>query len=310
MQLLEWPGDDQWDGPESAVTIGVFDGMHLGHQRVFAALQETAGDRPMGAVTFHPHPREILTGQPTPLLMPLPRRLEIFEQMGLSFAMVVAFSRDFARISANDFWREFLTDRLKARHLVIGYDLCIGHKQEADAGKIAAMGRERDVSVVIVPAENTGEGETIKSTLARETLLQGDVAKVFRLLGRPFRLVGTVVRDRALGRTIGFPTANLALREGQLLPPHGVYATIATVADGAAYPAAVNIGTRPTTTQDTATVVEAHLLDFPGGDLTDQPMALEFHQRLRDERHFDGLEALKAQLHKDTQSVRHYFNTP
>ncbi len=305
MQILHWPSDDVWPGPPSAVTIGVFDGLHLGHQEVFRQLKTTAGDRPLGAVTFFPHPKEVLTGQPVPLIFPLEKRLETLAEQGLDFCLVVQFSCQFAGISAAAFWQEFLKDRLKAAHLVIGYDLCIGHKQEAGAARIRQMGEERGVSVVVVPAQSTPHGETIKSTLVRDLLALGDVEKSAEMLGRPFSLEAEVVRDRGLGRQIGFPTANVLTNPYQMLPAQGVYGGLATVGENPLpHPAAINIGTRPTTAGGDKTVVEAHLVNYSGPDFYGERLKVEFLTRIRDEKKFTDIESLQKQIALDVETVQ------
>lgn len=308
MKVLHWPGNEILPFEATALTIGVFDGMHLGHQKVFETLIHTNPGLPLGAITFEPHPKQVLRGDTVPLIQPLEKRLETFAEMGLSFCMVVAFSKTFAQVRADQFWTDFLTQRLKAKHLVVGYDLCIGHKQEADARKIQEMGLERGVSVVVVPAQVSLDGEKIASTLVRKTLAEGDLEKVSRLLGRPFSLSGVVYKDRGLGKTIGFPTANLTISERQLIPSNGVYLTQVSIeGEAETYPGALNIGVRPTIENADKRTVEVHLLNFPDRDLVGKQLEVRFLSKIREEKKFNSLEQLKDQINRDAEFVQSYF---
>ncbi|MGH7143182.1 MAG: bifunctional riboflavin kinase/FAD synthetase [Planctomycetota bacterium] len=320
------------------VTIGTFDGVHWGHRKVLEELHDHAamlGGRP-GVLTFRVHPRRVLTGQGPPWLTSLPYRLRLFQQAGIAFTTFIPFSRELSLLSPREFVQQFLVEQFRVAGVVMGYDSCFGHKGSGTPEMMAAFGREFGFVVTKVPKVQpagvpTGGG-SLSSSAIREFIAAGRLAEAAGLLGRPVTLLGTVIHDRGLGRTLGFPTANLA-PETVLLPHRGVYATRVFIgpavadaarlapADGAPFedaeiPAALgsfegpfaavtNIGVRPTVAGASAvkTLVESHLLDFDR-DLYGRLLAVQFVAGLRPERKFAGLEALKAQIGADVAQAR------
>ena len=291
--------------PEPAypvLTIGVFDGMHRGHQRIFERLFEVAAGRPAAAITFDPHPRAVL-GPPKPhrLLSPLDERLALFAQWPLAAAVVLRFDRAIASLSYVEFVREALVRQLGARHLVIGFDTRLGNDRAGTPERLIELGAQLGYAVERVEPVAV-DGEVVSSTAIRHALDAGDVEVAARALGRPYRIAGTVVRGRGRGRGLGIPTANLEVPVEKLVPANGVYAARARVA-GANWAAAVNIGVAPTFAGEGGRSVEAHLLDFDA-PIYGEHLELDLRARLRAERRFPDAAALVAQIGADIAAVR------
>lgn len=291
-----------------AVAIGNFDGVHRGHQALLARACELAG--PGGeavALTFDPHPARFFAGpQAPPLLMPLARRLERLAEEGMDVTLVETFDEHLANLEAEAFVSEVLARDLGAAHLVVGYDFSFGRGRRGDAELLQARGAALGMTVSVVSKVKV-HGITCSSTQVRQFVKQGHVTGATALLGRPFTIDGKVVHGAARGRTIGFPTANLAL-EGELAPGPGIYAGRATCLDlphRPTYGAAISIGRNPTFVHDADAPlqIEAYLLDF-SGDLYLQQLRLAFVDRLRDELPFDGVPALVKQIERDVAQTR------
>lgn len=285
-----------------ALTIGCFDGVHLGHQAIIRALREEA--RIIGAIpaamVIEPNPRLFFAPGHSPnILTDLPYKSRLLEALGVEVLYVLPFDRETAAMSAEAFVDDILVGRCGARAVVVGHDFAFGHRARGNYEylKTAASRhgfRVRQVEPLIV------EGERVSSTLIRERVVQGEVEDIELYLGRKYTLCGTVVPGRGIGRTLGFPTANLDI--GQCcLPAHGVYATEAEV-DGKCYKAAVNIGIAPTI-RGTQNIVEAYLLDFDG-DLAGKSLDIVFYKRLRSEKKFASREELVAAIARDVEAVR------
>ena len=289
------------------VTVGVFDGVHCGHQHIFAAA--LAGSPPGGVavVTFDPHPRAVL-GPPkrARLLSPLDERLALFASYPLGAAAVLRFDQQLARMTYVDFVQRLLVERLGARRLVLGYNVSLGHERQGNMERLGALGRELGFAVTSVPAFEV-DGAPVSSTRIRHLLDAGRVGAAARLLGRPYWLAGTVVRGSGRGREIGVPTANLQLGPEKLVPARGVYAARVRV-DGRVHGGALNVGVAPTFVQAGAQSVEVHLLDF-AGDLYGARLHVECIERLRDERKFETAAALVAQIHADIAAARRCLAT-
>ncbi len=296
-------------GGPHAVTIGVYDGVHLGHQAVLAALARL-GDE-LGAetavVTFDPHPAQVVRPESAPkLLTGLDQRLELLDQNGVDTAVVVEFDADRAAESAQSFVDRVLVAGLHARAVVVGEDFHFGRGRSGDTELLGKLGAERGFVVhpLELLVEPTAGDRPISSTLIRRDVAQGQVAEAALMLGRCHEIRGVVVEGDKRGRTIGFPTANVAVPTERAVPGDGVYAAWYIDPDGARFPAAVNVGKRPTFYQNAErSLVEAHLLDFDG-DLYGQDARVQFVDRLRSEQRFDGLEGLKAQLDLDIAGAR------
>ncbi|MGA9597295.1 MAG: bifunctional riboflavin kinase/FAD synthetase [Acidimicrobiia bacterium] len=282
----------------AAVTIGVYDGVHLGHQRVLETLRDTG--LPVVVVTFRDHPiRVIAPSSAPPLLTTTEQRLELFESCGVDTVALLEFDDELRRLSAEDFVEKIVVAILRARRVAIGRGFHFGYDQLGDVALLRRMGDRFGFSVDDI--EILEAGVPVRSTVIRALLEAGDVAAADRMLGRPFRLEGEVVPGDRRGRTIGFPTANLAPDPEVIVPGSGVYA-VHTRFDGVEHDGVVNVGKRPTF-GGTASVVEAHVLDF-SGDLYEKVIAVDFIERLRAERKFDGVDDLVVAIRADIVRAR------
>ena len=297
-------GLDQYpaEAPPSVVAQGTFDGMHLGHQAVIRTAVERARalDAHPVAVTFDPNPLAVLRpAEAPPELLPLDERLERIAELGPETCLVVPFTLRFAEVAADAYVKDVLLGLLKAREIVVGFNHAFGRGARGTPDLLARTAGLAGVRVHVVPPLRV-DGVAVSSTAIREALRQGDVRQAANLLGRAYALRGIVARGAARGRTLGFPTANLAAAPG-LPVANGVYAARAGW-DGESAPAVVNVGVRPTF--DGATrLVEAHLLDA-SPDLYGRRLTLAFVDRIRGERRFDSLEALRAQIVEDVRTAR------
>jgi len=286
------------------LAIGVFDGVHIGHQAMLKTLSEGARSEkvPSVVLTFDPHPAVTLGMQADfKWLSPIDERTDLILSQGIDHVILQHFDKHFAKTSARAFM-ESISRQLGIRHLLVGHDFALGHNREGDVPYLAELGRALGYAVYPIDAVSDGDG-VISSTLIRELLRSGQVSPAAAKLGRPYALFGEVVHGDGRGRTINIPTANLALPEDKLVPLNGVYACWSWLGD-VRKPAVTNIGTRPTFTKGEQTVhVEAHILDH-SGEIYGQVMKLEFMERLRDEQRFSGVEELLAQIHKDITRTR------
>lgn len=292
-------------GPH-ALSIGVFDGVHRGHQSLIRRMTAEAEARGLtgGVVTFHPNPLAVVRpGQPFVYLTSLEQRVELLRALpGVEFVVVLEFTSDLAQVSAEDFAR-LLAEEAGLRLLVVGEDFALGRGREGDVARLTELGRELDFEVAPVALVADDEAH-VSSTRTRAALAGGDMEQVARLLGRPFTLRGPVLHGDERGRTIGFPTLNIGVSPDRALPPNGVYATRAEVR-GRRLAGCTNIGVRPTF-DGGSRQVETYLLDFEG-DLYDQLVTVELVHRLRDEQKFSGVEALVEQIGRDVAQTRAYF---
>lgn len=284
----------------SAVALGNFDGVHIGHQALFAEARRHAR---AVALTFQPHPGKVLQPELAPKLITLlPRKLELFEACGLDAAVVQPFNREYARTPAAAF-EESLLDVLGAKHLVVGSDFTYGAARAGTVATLREAASQRGAQVHVV-SPVTVDGVVSSSSKVREYILEGRVSAAHRLLGRPFDLDGTVVPGAGRGRGIGFPTANVDT-QNELRPAPGVYAIRARLKDevqGPWRPGAANIGVKPTF-GGTVVTVEAHLLDFQG-DLYGRELRLQFLERLRPEQRFASVAELVGQIKRDVEAAR------
>lgn len=285
------------------LAVGVFDGVHRGHQKIIQRLTTGAHsvDMPAVVLTFDPHPAKLF-GRGEIKLLTLPdERAGLLGGMGVDVIVTHPFDRKVADTTAYDFMK-LLKDRIGLHHLVLGYDSTLGKNREGNAARLAEIGSEVGYTLETVPALSDESG-VISSTEIRKLVSTGNVREAARLMGHPYQLRGRVVRGDQRGRTIGFPTANLVFAFDKLIPAGGIYACWADTRDGK-YRAAVNIGINPTFTPEKQTIsVEAYLLDFEG-DLYDQELRLEFILRLRDEMRYDSVEALVSQINEDVVRTR------
>ncbi|HXX92929.1 MAG TPA: riboflavin biosynthesis protein RibF [Planctomycetota bacterium] len=285
------------------VTWGVFDGVHLGHQKVLDSVRAWAREKGGSsvAITFDRHPAEVIHGKPVPLLLPLGERLRLIGERGLDFCLVLNFTVEFSRKSAERFVREVVGRGLGASGVVLGHDSRFGHDRSGDAASLERLGLEIGLEVRHAEPESF-RGRPVSSSLIREAVFEGRLGEAWFLLGRPPSVFGTVVRGDRRGATLGFPTANLELHHA-VRPPPGVYAAEVPLG-GRVYRTVVNIGTRPTFQTAGAETLEAHLLDYAGEDLYGRVLEVRFLARLRDEARFDGVEPLKRQILADIDRAR------
>jgi riboflavin kinase / FMN adenylyltransferase len=297
-----------WD--RCVVTIGVFDGVHRGHQHIIARAGEIARARnlPVVVVTFDPHPDEVLRPGPHPPYLTTPRRLaELLAGLGVAALCVLPFTQEFSRLSPDEFVRAVLSERLHAAAVVVGENFRFGYRAAGDVPLLAQLGEKYDFTAEGVPLLVV-DGVTISSTYIRERLAAGDVAGAAAALGRPHRVEGVVVRGHMRGRALGFPTANLEIPPHAATPADGVYAgwLVSLDTDGTEtgrWPAAISVGTNPTFGDGDRTV-EAYALDRDDLDLYGARAAIEFTARLRGTERFDSVDALVAQMREDVVQAR------
>jgi riboflavin kinase/FMN adenylyltransferase len=310
MQRWQGPADVPDDWGSSVVTIGEFDGVHRGHQRIVERARQAAAELglPVVVVTFDPHPDEVVRpGSHPPLLGTARRRSELLAGLGVDAVCVIPFTLEFSRLGPDEFVRAVLVDRLHTALVVVGENFRFGHKAAGDVALLAELGEKYEFRAEGVPllAEN---GATISSTGIRARLAAGDVAGAAHDLGRPHRVEGVVVRGHQRGRALGFPTANLESLPHTAVPADGVYAgwLVQLDSDGAEqerWPAAISVGTNPTFDGRERTV-EAYALDRDDLDLYGAHMAVDFTQRLRPTVRFASVDELVAQMHDDVDDAR------
>ena len=293
-------------GRPCGVTIGVFDGVHRGHQHLIGVLLERA--RPEGlatvALTFNPHPRTVLRpGTAITYLTSLEERVELLQGQGVDSVGVVAFTSELAQLSAEDFL-SLLVQELEMRLLVVGPDFALGRNRAGTIGVMREIGERLGFRVEVAPLLAEAD-EKVGSSAIRQALAAGDVERVGRLLGRPFSLRGPIVAGDRRGRALGFPTANIALGLDRALPAYGIYVTRAYVRESA-HESCTSIGIRPTFDVEPRPVVETFILDFDE-DIYGREMQIDLLRRLRGEERFASAEALIAQIHKDIENTREWF---
>jgi riboflavin kinase / FMN adenylyltransferase len=304
--LADVPGD--WG--RSVITIGVFDGVHRGHQAIVAVAVAAAAETglPLVAITFDPHPDEVVRpGSHPPVLTTARRQAELLAGLGVGAVCVLPFTLEFSRLSPDEFVRAVLVDRLQAVRVIVGDNFRFGHKAAGDVALLSELGAKYDFTAVGVPLL-TDAGQTISSTTIRQQLAAGDVAGAAADLGRPHRVEGVVERGHRRGRGLGFPTANLALLPYTAVPADGVYAGWLTGLDPdgreeSRWPAAISIGTNPTFDGRERTV-EAYALDREDLDLYGVHVAVDFTARLRGTVRFDSVQELIEQMHRDVAETR------
>jgi riboflavin kinase/FMN adenylyltransferase len=295
---------------QCVATIGVFDGVHRGHQRIVERATQIARarDLPVVVITFDPHPDEVVRpGSHPPFLTTPRRRAELLAGLGVDAVCVLPFSLEFSRLSPDEFVRVVLAERLHAAAVVVGENFRFGHKAAGDVALLAQLGEKYDFTAEGVPLLVVDQ-VTISSTYIRERLAAGDVAAAADALGRPHRVEGVVVRGHMRGRALGFPTANLETPPHTATPADGVYAGwLASLAldgtEAARWPAAISVGTNPTFGPGELTV-EAYALDRDDLDLYGAHAAIDFAARLRGTERFDSVDDLVAQMHRDVAQAR------
>lgn len=291
----------------TVVTIGNFDGMHLGHQEILKRVVSDAREkRCMAAVlTFFPHPVSVLRPAEAPaLLTTLDQRLAAFDAAGIEAALVLRFDEALSKMSADEFVATYLAETMRAREVLVGENFRFGHKQQGNVAKLRMLGGQFGFEVDIVGSLQV-DGMVVSSTAVRVALSEGRVEDAAHLLGRPFALRGNVQSGTGQGRKLVVPTLNLKT-EQELLPKRGVYVT-RTVVGGEAFPSVTNVGMRPTFNGASVTV-ESNLFGF-NREITSGEMEVQFLARLRDEQKFSGVDALREQVLKDIERAKEFHNT-
>lgn len=291
--------------PRSCLTVGTFDGVHRGHQVLLRYVQERAQacQGPSTVVTFDPHPREVVREEAVPLLTTVDERAEVCATLGIDRFIVLPFTKAFAQMTAEAFVEDLLVRRIGLQEIVIGFDHGFGRGREGDRALLETLGQRHGFAVDVIPAERVAD-HVVSSSEVRQLLVEaGDLPLATQMLGRPYTLHGLVVEGDRQGRLLGYPTANLSLlHPRKVIPKNGVYAVRVRLPGGVQHDGMMNIGVRPTF-EGRILRVEVHLFDF-SGDLYGQQLRVEFVARLREERKFDGIDALRRQLSEDEARSR------
>ena len=300
------------------MTIGAYDGVHVGHQAVIAEVRRRAEARGLrsAVVTFDRHPASVVRPDSAPkLLTDLDQKLELLAATGVDYCLVVTFDEARSRETADDFARDVLAGCLNARVVVVGEDFHFGYKRSGDVTSLTRLGAELGFDVEgihLVDADGAANGtaERVSSTRIRQALAAGDLAEANVMLGRPYEVRGVVDHGDERGRELGFPTANVTVPGDVLLPADGIYAGWYERPDGSVHASAMNLGRRPQFYEDAkVSLLEAHLLDFRG-DLYGEPAKVRFVARLRGEERFESLEALVEQIGRDCDEARRILDKP
>ena len=287
---------------DTLLTIGVFDGVHLGHKYLLSQLTKQAKEQDLlsGVVTFNRHPHEVLAPQTKlPFLTDLAQRINLLKNEGVEAIFTLSFTRELAQLSARQF-TSLLKKYLRMRGMVIGPDFALGQTREGNVDILRTLGQDMGFSITVIPPVMI-DGEVVSSTAIRNALANGDMKRVLNLVGRPFSLNGRVTKGAGRGVRLGFPTANLDIDPGQALPADGVYATWTDI-DGQAYQSMTSIGRQPTF-GGSQRVVEVYILDYHS-NLYGRELKIDIMERLRGEKQFDTPEELKKQITKDINQGR------
>ncbi|NNE02209.1 MAG: bifunctional riboflavin kinase/FAD synthetase [Eudoraea sp.] len=287
----------------AVITIGTFDGVHIGHRKILERLINDAKEtnRVATVLTFFPHPRMVLQkDSDIKLLNTIDEKIQILERLGLDYLVVQPFTKDFSRLSATEFVRDILVNSLHTRKVIIGYDHRFGRNRTANITDLIAFGAALEFEVEEIPAQEIEE-VSVSSTKIRQALQDGDVKTANKYLGYSYMLTGVVVRGKGLGKNLDFPTANLHIKESyKLIPRNGVYAIKSTLENKTVY-GMMNIGFNPTVKGEDRSI-EVHFFEY-NKDLYDQSIQVDILDWIREEHKFDSLQDLKTQLNKDKETV-------
>lgn len=287
----------------SRLTIGRFQGVHLGHQSLVSHLGEAATNSPKVILTFDPPPEDVLVGKTHLQMMTVEQKIQAFRDLGVDVLFFIPFSRDVAQLSATEFARTYILEPFSPKLIVIGYDFAFGQGRQGSVHTLRSL-MDPGAKVVQLDALKI-QNHVVSTSLIRQRILEGDVAVAKIFLGRPYAIQGLVIHGYKRGRTLGFPTMNLQYGEFQLLPQTGVYAVNVDI-EGRSYHGVCNVGNNPTFSQDNRMNVECHILDFDR-DIYDQTVSLSFFKKMRDEMRFSSKEDLVVQIQKDIAQARAYF---
>ncbi|MGB9682068.1 MAG: bifunctional riboflavin kinase/FAD synthetase [bacterium] len=299
--MITWE-EIQIDKP-TIVTLGVFDGVHKGHQKILNSLVDkslTLG-LPGVVITFHPHPSDVITKSHIGLIMDLEDRIKLIEKFPHSYTVLIQFNEEFSKKLPIEFVEE-LIKRFNIKEIIVGYNFQFGKARRGDVNLLKNLGETYGFKVLVVPPVEYKD-RPISSSRIREELKKGNIKDANEMLGRPFSIKGRVLRGKGLGKELGFPTANILPPEGILIPRFGVYASIGEIEDGRRYIGVTSIGIAPTVRADQMAVVETHLLDF-SGDIYDRFMRINLIEWLRPEVRFKSIDALVEQIRKDISITR------
>ncbi|RLD29276.1 MAG: riboflavin biosynthesis protein RibF [Bacteroidetes bacterium] len=292
----------------SVVTIGTFDGVHIGHQKIVKRLIKIAKKNNLQSVvlTFFPHPRMVLQkGANIKLINTIDEKAQLFDNLGLDYLVIEEFTKAFSRLTALEFVRDILVNKLHVSHIIIGYDHQFGRNRTANINDLKEYGELYDFKVTEITAQDIDE-VTISSTKIRNALNEGDIITANAFLGYHFMLTGTIVKGKGIGKQIGFPTANLLIEEAyKLIPNSGVYVVKSKLNANTVY-GMMNIGTNPTVGGKSQSI-EIHFFDF-SQDIYGKKVNIELIKRLRGEQKFESIEALQKQLYKDKSNALDYIN--
>ena len=288
----------------TSATIGIFDGVHLGHKSIISLMRRNAARNGCSTcvVTFFPHPQKVLRGIDMPLIVPLKERFRLLEKEGVDIAVCFTFTKAFSKISAKDFVKNYLVEKLNIKTIFVGPDLFFGRNREGNVELLKSMGKSFDFETRTVRPVYFGD-ELISSTAIREFIEDGNVKKAANFLGDCFSVEGNVKEGERRGRELGFPTANLGT-EWELLPKNGVYITWAEMSEKR-FQSITNVGTRPTFGKNQL-LVETHIIDFKG-DIYGKTIRVSFIERLRDEKRFANVESLVSQISTDVENAKRVF---
>jgi len=287
----------------SALAIGIFDGVHLGHQKIIKYLNQTAAKKklPSAILTFHPHPNDILGKDVIKMLQTIEQRIQEIQKLGIDMIWIIPFTKEFASLSRDEFLQQILVKKSKAKEIIVGENFYFGKNREGDINYLRKAGRDYKFNVhSIAPVKK--DGEIISSSRIRFDLEHDDLKHANLFLGRPYEITGTVIKGSSRGKKLGFPTANI-LTENDIVP-QGVYIT-SSYLDHDQYPSVTNIGVNPTFNQ-TGIQVETHLIDFKG-DIYSRKINIRFLEKIRNEKKFDSYEELSLQIEKDIKMAKDFF---
>ena len=293
---------------DRVIALGFFDGVHLGHAALLRLTRRRADELgiPAAVLTFDTHPDTLVYHQPVPLINTLEDRTYLLkEKFSMDEVILAHFDRAMMEMPWEAFVEDYLLGELGAKHVVCGHDFSFGYRGQGTPDKLRGLCAQRGVGVNVVDKVSLG-GITVSSTHIRQLIRQGDMEAAAQMLGHRHFLSGEVLHGKELGRRLGFPTANLALPEGLIAPAYGVYATLVTLPDGSAHPAVTNVGVRPTVHDQLGRLVEAWILDCTA-ELYGETIRVEFFTRLRGEKKFDSLEALREEVLRNADETRAYF---
>lgn len=293
---------------DRVIALGFFDGVHLGHAALLRLTRRRADELgiPAAVLTFDTHPDTLVYHQPVPLINTLEDRKYLMEEkFSMDEVILAHFDRAMMEMPWEAFVEDYLLGELGAKHVVCGHDFSFGYRGQGTPDKLRRLCAQRGVGVNVVDKVSLG-GITVSSTHIRQLIRQGDMEAAAQMLGHRHFLSGEVLHGKELGRRLGFPTANLALPEGLIAPAYGVYATRVTLPDGSAHPAVTNVGVRPTVHDQLGRLVEAWILDCTA-ELYGEKIRVEFFTRLRGEKKFDSLEALREEVLRNADETRAFF---